>query len=82
MPALVVTDGTPGLVRAAEEIFPHSLRQRSIAFAGKTHNVTDLLTATLLETYQDRYPSAMRPFQEDWDACQETSALQARQLAA
>jgi putative transposase len=38
-PVLVTTDGAPGLMRAVEEIFPNSLRQRCLAH--KTRNVTD-----------------------------------------
>jgi transposase-like protein len=38
-PVLVTTDGAPGLIRAAEEVFPNSLRQRCLAH--KTRNVTD-----------------------------------------
>jgi putative transposase len=38
-PVQVTTDGAPGLVRAVEEVFPNSLRQRCLAH--KTRNVTD-----------------------------------------
>jgi transposase-like protein len=38
-PVLVTTDGAPGLLRAVEEAFPNSLRQRCLAH--KTRNVTD-----------------------------------------
>jgi transposase-like protein len=38
-PVQVTTDGSPGLMRAVEEVFPHSLRQRCLAH--KTRNVTD-----------------------------------------
>ena len=38
-PVLVTTDGAPGLIRAVEEVFPDSLRQRCLAH--KTRNVTD-----------------------------------------
>jgi putative transposase len=37
-PVQVTTDGSPGLMRAVEEVFPHSLRQRCLAH--KTRNVT------------------------------------------
>ncbi len=30
-PALIATDGAPGLIRAVEEVFPQSLRQRGLA---------------------------------------------------
>jgi putative transposase len=38
-PVLTTTDGAPGLIRAVEEAFPNSLRQRCLAH--KTRNVTD-----------------------------------------
>jgi putative transposase len=93
-PVLVNTDGAPGLIRAVEEVFPNSLRQRCLAH--KTRNVTDkvpdsaraevkaairaayyapnrevanMVAADVLKTYQNRFPSAMRSFQDDWEAC-------------
>ena len=93
-PVLVTTDGAPGLIRAVEEVFPNSLRQRCLAH--KTRNVTDklpdsvraeikimvraayyapnrevadMIAADTLETYQSEYQSAMRSFQDDWEAC-------------
>jgi transposase-like protein len=93
-PVQTTTDGSPGLIRAVEEIFPHSLRQRCLAH--KTRNVLDkvpdsgrdevkamvqasyyapnqdvarMIAAEVLETYQNRYPAAMRSFQDDWEAC-------------
>ena len=36
-PVLVATDGAPGLIRAVEEVFPQSLRQRCLAH--KPHNL-------------------------------------------
>jgi putative transposase len=30
-PLLVISDGAPGLIRAIEEVFPKSLRQRCLA---------------------------------------------------
>ena len=38
-PVQITTDGAPGLMRAVEEVFPYSLRQRCLAH--KTRNVTD-----------------------------------------
>jgi transposase-like protein len=93
-PVLVTTDGAPGLMRAVEEVFPNSLRQRCLAH--KTRNVTDklpnsaraeikatiraayyapsreladMIAADALKAYQSDYPSAMRSFQDDWEAC-------------
>ena len=93
-PVLTTTDGAPGLIRAVEEVFPNSLRQRCLAH--KTRNVTDkvpdsvraevknavraayyapnrevakMVAADVLKDYQTRYPSAMRSFQDDWEAC-------------
>jgi putative transposase len=93
-PVQITTDGSPGLIRAVEEVFPNSLRQRCLAH--KTRNVTDkvpdsaraevkaavqaayyapnqevarMIAADVLETYQALYPSAMKSFQDDWEAC-------------
>lgn len=93
-PVQITTDGSPGLIRAVEEVFPNSLRQRCLAH--KTRNVTDkvpdsaraevkaavqaayyapnqevarMIAANVLETYQALYPSAMKSFQDDWEAC-------------
>jgi putative transposase len=93
-PVQTTTDGSPGVIRAVEEVFPHSLRQRCLAH--KTRNVLDkvpdsarhevkamiqasyyapnqevarMIAAEVLETYQERYPAAMRSFQDDWEAC-------------
>ena len=93
-PVLVTTDGAPGLIRAVQEVFARSLRQRCLAH--KTRNiidkvpdhakaevkaavraayyapnreVADMVAADTLRTYQDRYPSAMRSFRDDWEAC-------------
>jgi transposase-like protein len=38
-PVLITTDGAPGLIRAVEEVFPRSLRQRCLAH--KMRNVLD-----------------------------------------
>jgi transposase-like protein len=93
-PVQTTTDGAPGLIRAVEEVFPNSLRQRCLAH--KTRNVTDkvpdsvraeiknavraayyapnrevadMIAADVLKTYQGDYPTAMRSFQDDWEAC-------------
>jgi len=93
-PVQITTDGSPGLIRAVEEVFPHSLRQCCLAH--KTRNVTNkvpdsaraevkaavqaayyapnqevarMIAADVLETYQALYPSAMKSFQDDWEAC-------------
>jgi transposase-like protein len=93
-PVLVTTDGAPGLIRAVEEVFPNSLRQRCLAhktrnvidkvpdsaraevknairaaYYAPTHEVAEMVAADVLKAYQTRYPSAMRSFQDDWDAC-------------
>ena len=92
-PVQVTTDGAPGLIRAVDEVFPKSLRQRCLAH--KTRNVLDKVPNStrdevkamiraayyapnqevakkvaddVLKTYQDRYPSAMKSFQDDWAA--------------
>ena len=93
-PVLVTTDGAPGLIRAVEEVFPNSLRQRCLFH--KTRNVLDkvpdsvraevkamlktayyapnrevarLMAAKVSEAFQAQYPSAIKSFQNDWEAC-------------
>jgi transposase-like protein len=53
-PVLVVTDGAPGLIRAVEECFPASLRQRCLA-----HRMRNLLTK-LPEEIQAEFGAAAR----------------------
>lgn len=93
-PVLVITDGAPGLMRAAEEVFPQSHRQRCLAH--KMRNLTaklpddarvevqqaaraayqapspamaKALRDDLVSRYEKAYPSAVRCFLEDFDAC-------------
>lgn len=93
-PVLITSDGSPSLMRAIEEVFPRSLRQRCLAH--KVRNVVDkvsdnrrdeikaavqaayhtpdevvaeMVAADVLKKYQERYPSAMKAFQDDWPAC-------------
>jgi len=93
-PILVATDGAPGLIRAVDEAWPNSLRQRCLAH--KIRNVVDkvpdnareevkamvhstyyapnrevgeLIAKDLLQRYQDLYPSAMKSFTDDLEAC-------------
>ena len=93
-PVLITTDGAPGLVRAVEEVFAHSLRQRCLvhkvrnvtdkvpdsvraevkaavqaAYYAPTKEVAEMVAADVLQKYQGTYPSAMKSFQEDWEAC-------------
>lgn len=82
-PILGVTDGAPGLVRAFEEAFPRSLRQRCLA-----HKMPNLQSKVPEEARQElkgaalaacqgrlrcplskrQYPSATACFLEDLDA--------------
>jgi putative transposase len=93
-PVLVTTDGAPGLIRAVDEAWPNSLRQRCLAH--KIRNVVDkvpdnareevkamvhstyyapnrevgeMIAKDLLQRYQDLYPSAMKSFTDDLEAC-------------
>ncbi|MFV1859539.1 MAG: transposase [Anaerolineales bacterium] len=93
-PVLITTDGAPGLIRAIEENWPDSLRQRCLAH--KTRNVLDkvlndvraevramvqsayyapnrrvgeMIAQDLLDRHEDQYPSAMKAFTEDLEAC-------------
>lgn len=94
VPVLFTTDGAPGLMRAAAEVFPRSLRQRCLAH--KMRNIADKLpdyactevkaeleaayyaanqdmarrlAADIVAQYQATFPSAMKCFQEDFEAC-------------
>ena len=93
-PVLVVTDGAPGLIRATEEGFPLSKRQRCLAhrmrnllaklpeeihaefkdaakasYQAPSPALAEALRDDLVERYQERYPTAVRCFLEDFDAC-------------
>jgi transposase-like protein len=56
-PILITTDGAPGLMRAVEEVFPRSLRQRCLAH--KVRNITDKVPESVREAVkaavQDAY---------------------------
>ena len=71
-PALVATDGAPGLIRAVEEVFPQSLRQRCLA-----HKLRNLgakvpeerwreVKAYALAAYQALSPLAARAAAEEF----------------
>jgi len=93
-PVLVTTDGAPGLIRAVEEAWPNSLRQRCLAhkirnvigkvpddtqaelkamvhsaYYAPNREVAEMIAKDLLERYQDQYPSAMKSFTNDLEAC-------------
>jgi putative transposase len=93
-PVLIATDGAPGLIRAVEEIWPKSLRQRCLAhkvrnvvdkvpeiarvevkaavnsaYRAPNRKIAEMVATDLLECYQDLYPSAMKSFTEDLEAC-------------
>src|SRR5215212_6347774 len=54
-PLLVVSDGAPGIIRAIEECFPRSARQRCLA-----HRMRNLAA---------KVPSAVACFEDDFEAC-------------
>lgn len=93
-PVLVTSDGAPGMIRAIDEAFPHSLRQRCLVhkkrnvmdkipdadkaavagFLGAVYHAPTLeiarsLATQFAETYEGRYPSAVRSFLDDLEAC-------------
>lgn len=57
-PVLVVTDGAPGLIRAVEEVFPRSLRQRCLA-----HRVRNLQTKVPEERWREFKALALGSYQ-------------------
>ena len=94
MPLLIVSDGAPGLIKAIEECFPESKRQRCMVhklrnIANKlpqnvleelmpkirnVFNQTDkeialMCAAKIIDEYAQKYPSAIKCFQEDLDSC-------------
>lgn len=93
-PVLVVTDGAPGLIRAAEECFPTSLRQRCLAhkmrnllskvptdaydefkqaaeavYHAPSPAMAQALRDDLVDQFERRFPTAVRCFEEDFEAC-------------
>jgi len=93
-PVMVTTDGAPSLIRAVEEVYGQSLRQRCLAhkirniigkvpmtardevkgtvqaaYYAPNREIADQIAAEILRKYQDAYPSAMKSFQDDWEAC-------------
>jgi transposase-like protein len=94
-PVLVVTDGAAGLIRAVEECFPSSLRQRCLAhrvrnlmnkfssaeiavefkqsakaaYEAPSVAMARILREDLVNRYGKEYPTAVRCFEEDFEAC-------------
>jgi putative transposase len=94
LPVLIATDGAPGLIRAVEEAWASSLRQRCLvhkirnvidkvpdnareevkaivhsAYYAPNRDVAEMIAKDLLDRYQDLYPSAMKAFLDDLEAC-------------
>jgi putative transposase len=94
VPVLIVTDGAPGLIRAVEEAWPQSLRQRCLAhkirnvidkvpdharaevksmvksaYYAPNRDIAEMIAQDLLQRYQDLYPSAVKAFTDDLEAC-------------
>lgn len=57
-PVLVITDGAPGLIRAAEEVFPRSLRQRCLA-----HKIRNLQSKVPEEVWRELKGAALAAYQ-------------------
>ncbi len=93
-PVLVTSDGAPGMIRAIDEAFPCSLRQRCLVhkkrnimdkipdadkaavagFLGAVYHAPTLAIARTLASqfaaaYEGRFPSAVRSFLDDLEAC-------------
>jgi transposase-like protein len=94
IPLVITSDGAPGLIRATEEVWPKSLRQRCLVhkkrnildkvpaeaipevkahidavYHAPTFEVAKQMAAQLIQKYQGTYPSAMKAFEEDLEAC-------------
>jgi transposase-like protein len=94
MPLLVTSDGAPGLIKAIDECFPKSKRQRCLVH--KLRNIANklpkegiqqllpqiksvyyqtdrdvaMIAATnLIDKFSNRYPAAIKCFQDDFDNC-------------
>lgn len=57
-PLAVITDGAPGLIRAVEEVFPKSLRQRCLA-----HKLRNLQSKVPEERWREIIPAARTIYQ-------------------
>jgi transposase-like protein len=57
-PVLVATDGAPGLIRAVEEVFPRSLRQRCLA-----HKIRNLQSKVPAESWREVKARALAAYQ-------------------
>jgi putative transposase len=93
-PLVVTSDGSPGLIRAMEEVWPKSLRQRCLVhkkrnilakvpaeaipevkahidavYHAPTFEGAKQMATQLIGKYQGIYPSAMKAFEEDLEAC-------------
>ena len=93
-PVLGTTDGAPGLIKAFEQVFPKTLRQRCLVhkkrnilnkvpqeavkevkvYLDSIYYAPDYATAKLLakefkDKYNQKYPSAIKSFEEDFEAC-------------
>jgi transposase-like protein len=93
-PLLATADGAPGLIKAVEECFPGTKRQRCLfhkmqnivnklpenakreimskvraVFDQTNKEVAKIGVQKLIEEYADEYPSAMKCFQDDLEAC-------------
>ncbi len=93
-PLLVVTDGAPGIIRAAEECFPRAARQRCLVhrmrnlaakvpeplwpefkaraaacYQAPSRAIARELRDGLVADYGTELPSAVRCFEDDFEAC-------------
>ncbi len=57
-PVVLITDGAPGLIRAAEEVFPRSLRQRCLA-----HKIRNLQSKVPEEVWRELKGAALAAYQ-------------------
>jgi transposase-like protein len=57
-PIAIITDGAPGLIRAAEEVFPRSLRQRCLA-----HKIRNLQSKVPEEVWREVKGAALAAYQ-------------------
>ncbi len=72
-PLLVVTDGAPGLIRAAQEVLPRSLRQRCLA-----HKLRNLQSRVPEQRWREVLPAARAVYQASSQALAKLAAEEFR----
>ncbi len=70
-PIAVITDGAPGLIRAVDDVFPRSLRQRCLA-----HKLRNLQSKVPEERWREVLPAARAAYQAPSQALSRLAAAE------